>query len=58
MNDTRRPLLRAALGLALHFGTWRTLARQEGLDDEQAVELMVKLVVCAAVTPESAAGGG
>jgi hypothetical protein len=39
-------LLLAALGHALDFGTWRSLVRQQGLDDEQAVELMVNLVRC------------
>lgn len=52
---TRAALLRAALGLALDFGTWRTLARDQGLDEEQAIALMVKLVVCAAMTPEPSA---
>jgi len=32
---------------ALDFQTWRSLVRQQGLDDEQAVELMVKMVRCA-----------
>lgn len=45
--DARRPLLRAALGLALDFGTWHMLVRDQGLDDEQAVELMVQFVACA-----------
>jgi len=40
-------LLLAALGHALDFLTWRSLVRQQGLDDEQAVELMVKMVRCA-----------
>jgi hypothetical protein len=40
-------LLLAALGHALDFQTWRSLVRQQGLDDEQAVELMVKMVRCA-----------
>ncbi len=41
-------LLIGAIGLALHFQTWRNLVRQEGLTDEQAVELMVDLVKCRA----------
>lgn len=40
----RRPLLLAALGHALDFETWRSLARRQGLADEQAVELMVDFV--------------
>jgi AcrR family transcriptional regulator len=37
---------RAAIGHALAFATWRSLALDEGLDDAQAAELMVRLVVC------------
>jgi AcrR family transcriptional regulator len=37
---------RAAIGHALAFPTWRSLARDEGLDDAQAAELMVRLVAC------------
>ena len=33
-----RTLLRAAIGLALSFETWRSLVRDQGLTDEQAVE--------------------
>jgi AcrR family transcriptional regulator len=46
VHDARRPLLRAALGLALDFGAWRALVREQGLDDEQAVDLMVQFVAC------------
>ena len=35
---------RAAIGHALAFTTWRSLALDEGLDDAQAVELMARLV--------------
>jgi AcrR family transcriptional regulator len=37
---------RAAIGHALAFPTWRSLALDEGLDDAQAAELMVRLVAC------------
>jgi AcrR family transcriptional regulator len=37
---------RAAIGHALAFTTWRSLALDEGLDDEQAAELMTRLVEC------------
>jgi AcrR family transcriptional regulator len=37
---------RAAIGHALAFATWRSLALDEGLDDAQATELMVRLVAC------------
>ncbi len=35
---------RAALGHALAFGTWRSLAREQGLADADAVALMLALV--------------
>jgi AcrR family transcriptional regulator len=34
----------AAIGHALAFGTWRSLAREEGLDDAEAAALMCRLV--------------
>jgi AcrR family transcriptional regulator len=37
---------RAAIGHALAFPTWRSLALDEGLGDGQAAELMVRLVAC------------
>jgi AcrR family transcriptional regulator len=37
---------RAAIGHALAFATWRSLALAEGLDDRQAVELVTRLVTC------------
>ena len=39
---------RAALGHALAFPTWRSLARDQGLDDRDAVALMCALVDCSA----------
>lgn len=39
----RSKSLRAALGLALSFDTWRTLIRDQGLTDIQAIELMLRL---------------
>ena len=44
----RRELLLAAVGHALDFATWRSLARGQGLDDGRAVEVMVRMVRCAA----------
>ena len=35
--------LRAVIGHALEFGTWRSLARTHGLTDSEAAELMVRL---------------
>jgi AcrR family transcriptional regulator len=40
----RRDEARAALGHALAFATWRSLTREQGLDDSQAAELMCRLV--------------
>lgn len=48
-------LTRAAVGHALQFQTWRSLVRGEGLDDAQAVDLMLALVRCAAGGPAPAA---
>ena len=48
----RRPeKLRAFIRLALDFWTWRRLAR-EGLDDEEAAELMTRSVACLAARVE------
>jgi AcrR family transcriptional regulator len=46
--EGRSAALLAALGHALDFGTWLSLVRQQGLDDEWAAELMVCMVRCAA----------
>ncbi|HVM17325.1 MAG TPA: helix-turn-helix domain-containing protein [Gaiellaceae bacterium] len=40
----RRKAVRAAVGHALAFETWRSLVRTEGLSRAQAIELMVRLV--------------
>jgi AcrR family transcriptional regulator len=39
----KRTLVRAVIGHAIDFDTWRSLTRREGLDDADAVELMVSL---------------
>jgi AcrR family transcriptional regulator len=39
----KRTLLRAVIGHAVEFETWRSLARREGLDDAAAAETMVSL---------------
>ncbi len=43
-----RRRLHAAIGHALAFTTWRSLARDQELDDKQAAELMCRLVGAAA----------
>lgn len=40
----RRKLLRAAIGLAISFDTWRTLVRDQGLDEDQAIDIAIRLV--------------
>lgn len=40
---------RAAIAHALAFDTWRSLVRRQGLPPEEAVDLMVRLVGCAAL---------
>jgi AcrR family transcriptional regulator len=39
----RRMLLRAGIALALSFDTWRQLVREQGLAEEQAIELALRL---------------
>lgn len=41
----RRERLRAAAGHALAFRTWESLAREQGLEDAEAAELMTDLVL-------------
>jgi AcrR family transcriptional regulator len=40
--------VRAAVGHALAFTTWQSLAREQGLDDARAADLMCRLVASAA----------
>ncbi len=47
-SDGSLQLLHGAIGLALDFQTWRTMVRTQDLNDEQAIELMVGMVRCAA----------
>jgi AcrR family transcriptional regulator len=49
-------LLRAAIGLALAFSTWRPLARDYGLSDEAAADLLTALAVSSVRTEETALG--
>ena len=45
-SGERGEALVAAIALALDLETWRTLVRQQGLDDDRAVEVMVGMVRC------------
>ncbi len=47
VRGRRRARLQAAVGHALAFSTWRSLVREQGLEDAQAVELMHALVAAA-----------
>jgi hypothetical protein len=44
VRGRRRDEARAAVGHALSYTTWRSLARDQGLTDDQAVALMCTLV--------------
>jgi AcrR family transcriptional regulator len=44
LRGRRRDDARAAIGHALAFPTWQSLTREQGLDDDQAAELMSRLV--------------
>jgi AcrR family transcriptional regulator len=45
----RRARVAAAVGHAMAFTTWRSLVREQGLDDADAVELTVAMVLAAGV---------
>jgi AcrR family transcriptional regulator len=36
----------ATIGVALDFQTWRTMVREQGLSDEEAIEVMARMVRC------------
>ena len=44
-----RRRLQASIGLAVAFTTWRSLAREQELDDDDAADLMCRLVAAAAL---------
>jgi len=48
VSPDRRKLLRAVIGHALRFQSWRSLAREERLSQDSAVRLMASLVLQAA----------
>jgi len=47
LRGRARERVRAATGHAVAFSTWRSLARDQGLDDAAAAELMCRLVAAA-----------
>ena len=50
VRGRRRDTTRAAIGHALAYPTWRSLTREQGLDDAQASALMCELVAGAALS--------
>jgi AcrR family transcriptional regulator len=46
VDSEQRSRLRPVVALAIHFLTWRTLIREQRLEDAQAVEVMVASIVC------------
>jgi AcrR family transcriptional regulator len=50
----RRPRLRAVVGHAVSFWTWRSLCLQHGLSDREAVEAMATLTLTTATGPSPA----
>jgi AcrR family transcriptional regulator len=47
-EDRAPSLVFGTIGVALDFQSWRTMVRKQGMSDEQAVEVMVGMVRCAA----------
>jgi AcrR family transcriptional regulator len=47
LPGARRLATKAALDLALDFGTWRLLVRRSGLSTKRAAELIATMVLCA-----------
>ncbi len=48
---THNRLVTAAIGHAVAFQTWQLLARDQGLDDHEAVTVMLRMVQCVAALP-------
>lgn len=53
-----RRRVRAAIGHALAFQTWRSLTREQGLEDSQAADLMCRLVRASGPGPDRASFTG
>jgi AcrR family transcriptional regulator len=43
---SEKRLLGATIGVALDFQTWRTMVREQCLSDEEAIEVMARMVRC------------
>ena len=48
VSDEAKPLLIAAIGHAVAFQTWQSLVRMQGLEDQDAVQVMERMVRCVA----------
>lgn len=48
VSDDRRTLIVSAIGHAISFSTWRSLVREQGLDEAQAIKAMAAMVHCLA----------
>ena len=48
VRGLRREETRAAIGHALAFPTWRSLTREQGLDDGRTAQMMCRMVDAAA----------
>jgi AcrR family transcriptional regulator len=54
LRGSRRTMLHAAIALALSFDTWRTLTREQGLSEAQAIAVMLRLTGdCNSAAPDS-----
>lgn len=53
VSSERQALLRGAIGHAIAFSTWRSLIREQGLNDEQAIEVMTAIVRCLTASPRA-----
>jgi len=54
LRGSRRSMLHAAIALALNFDTWRTLTQEQGLSDDQAIAVMLRLTHdCNPAAPDS-----
>lgn len=54
VRGARRRRVRAAIGHAVSFHSWRSLAREQGLSNDEAVDLMAAFVRAAETTPAPA----
>ncbi|MBX3069199.1 MAG: TetR/AcrR family transcriptional regulator [Thermomicrobiales bacterium] len=52
-DNASSPFIRQSIALAVSLPTWRLLAQQRGLSDEDCVEMFVRMVACLAETNPS-----